>query len=152
MVFTLLYMIHIMQYLMMRCLLKNLRQEGKNVMYGYTDNHSKHFQERELAWNWYAGNSGIPRNDQIPMKGIAPLFRQRLGTLPACRKRDGLATYILPKLLKAHQKLDKAVEAGYGRAFANDSERVAYLFELYQKLTGELFVDPKKRGKGRRVK
>jgi hypothetical protein len=27
---------------------------------------------------------------------------------------------------------------------------VAYLFELYQKLTGELFVDEKKRGKGRK--
>jgi hypothetical protein len=57
-----------------------------------------------------------------------------------------------PALAKAHQKLDKAVEAGYGRAFANDSERVAYLFDLYQKLSGELFVDEKKRGKGRRLK
>jgi hypothetical protein len=57
-----------------------------------------------------------------------------------------------PELVKAHQKLDKAVEAAYSRAFASDSERVAYLFELYQKLSGELFVDPKKRGKGRKVK
>ena len=56
-----------------------------------------------------------------------------------------------PGLAKAHQKLDKAVEAAYGREFANDSERVAYLFELYQKLSGELFVDAKKRGKGRRL-
>jgi hypothetical protein len=61
------------------------------------------------------------------------------------------AAAILPELLKAHQKLDKAVEAAYGRAFAGDSERVAYLFELYQKLSGELFVDAKKRGKGRKV-
>jgi hypothetical protein len=44
------------------------------------------------------------------------------------------------------------VEAAYGRAFASDSERVAYLFELYQKLSGELFVDAKKRGKGRSLK
>jgi hypothetical protein len=62
------------------------------------------------------------------------------------------AAAILPELLKAHQKLDKAVEAAYGRAFASDSERVAYLFELYQKLSGELFVDKKKRGKGRKAK
>jgi hypothetical protein len=55
-----------------------------------------------------------------------------------------------PDLSKAHQKLDKAVEAAYGRTFANDSERVAYLFELYQKLSGELFKDEKKRGKGRK--
>jgi hypothetical protein len=62
------------------------------------------------------------------------------------------AAAILPELLKAHQKLDKAVEAAYGRAFAGGGERVAYLFELYQKLSGELFVDTKKRGKGRKAK
>ena len=57
-----------------------------------------------------------------------------------------------PKLVKAHQKLDKSVEKAYGREFTNDSERVAYLFELYQKISGELFVDEKKRGKGRKAK
>jgi hypothetical protein len=53
-----------------------------------------------------------------------------------------------PALSKAHQKLDKAVETAYGRTFDDDSQRVAYLFELYQKLSGELFIDDKKRGKG----
>jgi hypothetical protein len=56
-----------------------------------------------------------------------------------------------PELVKAHQKLDKAVEAAYGRTFANDAERVAYLFELYQRLNAELFVDTKKRGKGKKI-
>jgi type I restriction-modification system DNA methylase subunit len=56
-----------------------------------------------------------------------------------------------PKLVKAHQKLDKAVEAAYDRSFDDDSQRVAYLFELYQKLCGELFVEEKKRGKGRKI-
>jgi hypothetical protein len=56
-----------------------------------------------------------------------------------------------PKLVKAHQKLDKAVEAAYGRSFDDDSQRVAYLFELYQKLTGELFAETKKKGKGRKL-
>jgi hypothetical protein len=51
---------------------------------------------------------------------------------------------MLPKLTKAHQKLDKAVEGAYGRKFADDSQRVAYLFELYQTLSGELFRDEKK--------
>jgi hypothetical protein len=59
---------------------------------------------------------------------------------------------MIPELTKAHQKLDKAVEAAYGRTFANDAEQVAYLFELYQKLSGELFKEEKKRGKGRKVK
>jgi hypothetical protein len=57
---------------------------------------------------------------------------------------------MIPELVKAHQKLDKAVESAYGRSFADDSQRVAYLFELYQKLSGELFVEGKKRGKGRK--
>jgi hypothetical protein len=50
-----------------------------------------------------------------------------------------------PALSKAHQKLDKAVEAAYGRTFVDDSQRVAYLFEQYQRLVGELFVEGKKR-------
>jgi len=53
-----------------------------------------------------------------------------------------------PALAKAHQKLDKAVEAAYGRSFDDDGQLVAFLFELYQKLSGELFVEGKKRGKG----
>ena len=61
---------------------------------------------------------------------------------------------MIPELVKAHQKLDKAVEAAYGcrtngSTFADDSQRVAFLFELYQKLSGGLFVEEKKRGKGR---
>jgi hypothetical protein len=56
-----------------------------------------------------------------------------------------------PELLKAHQKLDKAVEAAYDRTFDDDGQRVAYLFELYQKLSGELFVETKRRGKGRKM-
>jgi hypothetical protein len=58
---------------------------------------------------------------------------------------------MIPELVKAHQKLDRAVESAYSRKFDNDSQRVAYLFELYQTLTGELFKDEKKRGKGRKI-
>jgi type I restriction-modification system DNA methylase subunit len=39
-------------------------------------------------------------------------------------------------LLKAHKTLDKAVDAAYGQQkFANEAERVAYLFELYEQYT-----------------
>jgi hypothetical protein len=41
-----------------------------------------------------------------------------------------------PALVKAHQQLDAAVDAAYGRKnFANDAARVAFLFEMYRKLT-----------------
>ena len=46
------------------------------------------------------------------------------------------------KLREAHAKLDKAVDTAYGfksqGGGANDAERVAFLFALYQKLQGEL--------------
>ena len=45
-----------------------------------------------------------------------------------------------PALLMAHQKLDAAVDAAYAgkRAFKTDAERVAFLFEMYQRITSLL--------------
>ena len=44
-----------------------------------------------------------------------------------------------PDLVKAHQTLDKAVDAAYGKTgFKTEAERVAFLFEHYQQLTAPL--------------
>lgn len=44
-----------------------------------------------------------------------------------------------PELTRAHQALDRVVDAAYGRkSFASDAERVAFLFELYQQYTSLL--------------
>ena len=40
-----------------------------------------------------------------------------------------------PELVTAHRKLDAAVEKAYGRSFADDAERVAFLFEKYRELS-----------------
>jgi hypothetical protein len=58
-----------------------------------------------------------------------------------------------PALVKAHQKLDSAVDAAYAqdavhpgkKAYATDAERVAYLFELYQRLTSLLPTEKAKK-------
>lgn len=56
-----------------------------------------------------------------------------------------------PALVKAHQALDRAVDAAYvpsggKKTWASDAERVAFLFEMYQRLTSLLPVEaPKKR-------
>ncbi len=42
-----------------------------------------------------------------------------------------------PELVAAHRKLDAAVEKAYGRSFADDAERVAFLFEKYRELTAK---------------
>ena len=39
-----------------------------------------------------------------------------------------------PELVAAHRKLDAAVEKAYGHQFADDAERVAFLFEKYNEL------------------
>ncbi len=50
-----------------------------------------------------------------------------------------------PKLVKAHQELDKAVDLCYRpQAFINEAARIAYLFELYEEYTAPLFNDGKK--------
>jgi len=54
-----------------------------------------------------------------------------------------------PALLKAHQKLDAAVDKAYEasggkKSYKSDAERVAFLFELYQKYTSLLPATPAK--------
>jgi hypothetical protein len=49
-----------------------------------------------------------------------------------------------PALVKAHQVLDTAVDAAYGkRGLRNDAERVAFLFERYQAITSLLPAEDK---------
>lgn len=57
-----------------------------------------------------------------------------------------------PDLRKAHQALDKVVDAAYGKkTFASDAERVAFLFELYHKYTS-LLPAPEKPARRKRRK
>ncbi len=60
-------------------------------------------------------------------------------------------------LLKAHQKLDKAVDAAYGkRKFNSEADRVAFLFERYEAIVEPLLAKEqaakRKKAKGRRRK
>ena len=58
-----------------------------------------------------------------------------------------------PDLRKAHQALDKAVDAAYGKKnFTSDAERVAFLFELYHKYTSLLPGLAKAKQRSRSVK
>lgn len=51
-----------------------------------------------------------------------------------------------PALRKAHETLDRAVDAAYGkRTFKSDADRVAFLFERYQALTSILPAAPSKK-------
>jgi hypothetical protein len=53
-----------------------------------------------------------------------------------------------PVLHKAHQHLDKTVDAAFGKTnFKTEAERVAFLFELYQKYTSLFPLEKQKRRK-----
>ncbi|HPW98813.1 MAG TPA: N-6 DNA methylase [Flavobacterium sp.] len=51
-----------------------------------------------------------------------------------------------PALVKAHNELDKAVDAAYSKQdFSSEAKRMEFLFELYEKYTAGLFVKEKKK-------
>ena len=56
-----------------------------------------------------------------------------------------------PTLVKAHNELDKAVDAAYSKqAFTSEAKRMEFLFELYEKYTADLFSKEKpKKKKGK---
>jgi hypothetical protein len=67
--------------------------------------------------------------------------RARFPTLSLADLFDPLT--MPPALLRAHHKLDAAVDAacvpsGGPKTYASDAERVAFLFELYQRITSLL--------------
>jgi hypothetical protein len=71
-----------------------------------------------------AAQSVLDARAQFPDASLADLYD--LLTMP-------------PALANAHQTLDAAVDAAYGRkSFKNDAERVSFLFNLYQKYTSLL--------------
>ncbi len=54
-----------------------------------------------------------------------------------------------PELVAAHKKLDKAVDLCYrSNAFTNETKRIEFLFDLYEKYTAGLFA-PAKNGSGK---
>jgi hypothetical protein len=58
-----------------------------------------------------------------------------------------------PVLVKAHQQLDKAVDLCYRtQPFINETKRIEFLFELYDKYTSGLFVKEKKSKKEKVLK
>ena len=87
-----------------------------------------------------AAQAVLDARTQFPGSSLADLYDPR--TMP-------------PLLLKAHQKLDAAVDKAYQlcggkKSYASDAERVAFLFERYQQLTSLLPVADGKKSRAPR--
>jgi len=71
-----------------------------------------------------AAQGVLDAREQFPQSSLADLYDPL--TMP-------------PELTRAHQALDRAVDAAYGKkSFSGDAERVAFLFDLYQHYTSLL--------------
>ena len=58
-----------------------------------------------------------------------------------------------PVSVKAHQALDKAVDLCYrSQPFSNETKRIEFLFELYDKYTSGMFGEERKKKIANKVK
>jgi hypothetical protein len=56
-----------------------------------------------------------------------------------------------PALVRAHNELDKAVDLAYRpQPFTGEANRMAFLFELYEKYTANLFTEKTRKSKGKK--
>ena len=61
-------------------------------------------------------------------------------------------SFMPPELVKAHNELDKAVDLAYRpQPFINETKRIEFLFELYDKYTFGLFATIKKGKSGKKI-
>jgi hypothetical protein len=69
----------------------------------------------------------------------------------ATKMRVPLLRAMPPDLVRAHHRLDAAVDAAYSKKkFSGDSDRVAFLFELYQQISSPLESNKTKKSIRRR--
>ena len=106
-----------------RCVVSSLTRDAESVTEAFAAT-SRSYQNIEVA-----AQAVLDARAIHPNASLADLYDPL--TMPA-------------NLLKAHQALDKAVDAAYGYKGANtDAARVAFLFERYQQLTSLLPVADK---------
>ena len=86
--------------------------------------------EKQIATIEQKAQQVLDARAQFPMSSLAQLYD----------------TLTMPySLTKAHQELDKAVDVAYrSQPFPNEVKRMEFLFNLYEKYMGELFVEKNK--------
>ena len=102
--------------------------------------YSKDIVYNNYPWPGYESKAALAEAERS--QAAIEIAAQAVLDARAAGKGQSLADLYDPlamptELRKAHQKLDKAVDAAYGyKGGADDAARVAFLFTLYQQLTG----------------
>ncbi len=97
--------------------------------------------------------SALQANHHAAVEACAQAVLDARAAHPNASLADLYDTLTMPaNLHKAHQALDKAVDAAYGyKGAAIDAARVAFLFERYQQLTSLLPVEKAKKARFKKV-
>lgn len=101
-----------------------------------------------FPWPEIPPSSPLTKGRSAPARGIPAIETAAQAVLDARALFPGSTLADLydplsmpPQLVRAHQDLDRAVDAAYGKkSFVSEAERVAFLFERYQALTSLLPV------------
>ncbi|HUL01272.1 MAG TPA: DNA methyltransferase, partial [Nitrospirota bacterium] len=103
---------------------------------------SRYRYSSQLIYNTFPWPSDPTEKQRLTIEQAAQAVLDARGAHPEASLADLYDPVAMPPdLRKAHQILDKVVDAAYGRRnFTSDAERVAYLFELYHKYTSLLPV------------
>ncbi|GHU32620.1 methylase [Spirochaetia bacterium] len=104
---------------------------------------------KDIIYNNFAWPDPDEKQKTEIEKAVQSILDTR-NLFPDSRFADLYSPSTMPmELLKAHRNCDALVEKIYGRDFPGDGERVAYLFELYQKKVGA--IDTKKRSNSQNI-
>lgn len=95
--------------------------------------------EAKAFWTEFLNVFGIDRK-RVAIETAAQAVLDARAQFPQSSLADLYDPLTMPPVLvKAHQTLDRAVDASYRKtAFANDAQRVGFLFERYQHPTSLL--------------
>jgi len=101
---------------------------------------SRYRYSSQLVYNTFPWPSDPTDKQKVAIEEAAQVVLDARSAHPESSLADLYDPVAMPPdLRKAHQAMDKAVDAAYGKkTFASDAERVAFLFELYHKYTSLL--------------
>jgi hypothetical protein len=110
---------------------------------------SRYRYSKDIVYNNFPWPDALADKTQQAIEAAAQAVLDARAAFPEATLADLYDLMTMPPaLLKAHQKLDAAVDKAYGKTgYKSDAERVAFLFARYQALTSLLPVTTVKRSR-----
>ena len=104
---------------------------------------------KDIVYNNFPWPENLNDKQKASIEKAAQMVLDTRATFPNSSLADLYNTVSMPPMLvKAHSELDKAVDLAYRpQPFINETKRIEYLFELYDKYTSGLFAVEKKKKK-----